>query len=237
MKQYTIVLLLAVCGVALAATGIDISRDTCNSIGGSGSVWSCLISNGISFAVVEAWNGGFGYGSNTAACVSGAWNAGFAHVDVYAFMCNQCNNDPKQSISTLVQDLQADSVQFGTLWMDVEQCSGCWSDTASSCNFVEEAVAQAQSMGITVGVYSSSYEWGATVGSSCTSLSNLPLWYAHYDGQANFNDAWAYQFGGWTSPSMKQYADSGPCTSVDVSWYPDDMQDHFASLSNRTKRA
>jgi hypothetical protein len=58
-----------------------------------------------------------------------------------------------------------------------------------------------------------------------------PLWYADWDGEQSFSDG-AYHFGGslsplgcthqlagWSSPAMKQYADSGPCTNVDVSWY------------------
>jgi len=59
-----------------------------------------------------------------------------------------------------------------------------------------------------------------TVGSSCTGLHGYPLWYAHYDGEANWNDAWAYHFGGWTVPAIKQFNDHGPCCDVDVNWYP-----------------
>jgi hypothetical protein len=45
----------------------------------------------------------------------------------------------------------------------------------------------ASNLGMSVGVYSSEYEWSATVGESCTSLNGYPLWYAHYDGDPSFD--------------------------------------------------
>lgn len=38
----------------------------------------------------------------------------------------------------------------------------------------------------------------------CTFFGHLPLWYAHYDHIANFSD-WT-EFGGWSVPTIKQYA-------------------------------
>ena len=35
----------------------------------------------------------------------------------------------------------------------------------------------------------------------------------------------AYNYGGWTSPAMKQYIDNGPCFDVDSDWYPDSFLD------------
>ena len=54
---------------------------------------------------------------------------------------------------------------------------------------------------------------------SCSSLGNVPLWYAHYDGVQNFNDF--KDFGGWTKPNIKQYqGDVTLCgAGVDYSWY------------------
>jgi hypothetical protein len=31
---------------------------------------------------------------------------------------------------------------------------------------------------------------------------------------------WLLVFSGWTSPAIKQYNDQGPCTGVDVNYYP-----------------
>lgn len=63
-----------------------------------------------------------------------------------------------------------------------------------------------------------------TVGQNTRGFPGLPLWYAHYDNVPSFSDSWAYEFGGWSSPAMKQYydSDSGPCgvSYIDVNWYP-----------------
>jgi len=52
-----------------------------------------------------------------------------------------------------------------------------------------------------------------------TRFSNLPLWYAHYDGSPSFSDF--VPFGGWGRPVMKQYqGTTGVCgTSIDLDFY------------------
>jgi len=159
-----------------------------------------------------------------------------AHVDVYIFMCPNCynNGDAASVVSTVFNSLSSQGVTYGMIWFDVEQCSGCWSDVNTNCGYMATAVNEATSLGAHVGMYSSEYEWGATVGTGCTSFSagGYPLWYAHYDGCQNFDDSWAYEFGGWTSPAMKQYADSGPgCMSVDADWYPDSFEATYRNIT------
>ena len=85
-----------------------------------------------------------------------------------------------------------------------------------------ELVNAVKARGKTPGIYASYYMWEEIMGSptACTGLGNVGLWYAHYDGVANFNDF--KPFGGWTKPNIKQY--SGTTTlcgaGVDLSWYP-----------------
>jgi len=218
---------------SLAAYGIDISLAQCED-GVTQAQWNSIVSQGHSFAIIEAWDGGFTYNSKIAQCVSNAWSGGMKHVDVYAFLCPNCqgNNPPTDAIERLVNNLRSQNVRFGTLWFDVEQCQGCWNDVSSNAGFLYSAVQKATSMGITVGIYSSSYEWGQTVG-SYSGLNKFPLWYAHYDGEPNFSDSSAYSFGGWSHPSMKQFADyCGNCDGVnaDSNWYPDNLFDNITII-------
>jgi hypothetical protein len=74
-----------------------------------------------------------------------------------------------------------------------------------------------------VGVYSSQYEWGQTMGSqsACTSVATgIDFWYANYNDVANFDDF--VQVGGWTSAVMKQYKGTTyDCTiGVDLDYRP-----------------
>jgi hypothetical protein len=47
-----------------------------------------------------------------------------------------------------------------------------WNDAGSNCQWIQTAVNEATSLGVNVGMYSSEYEWGATVG-SCKRLPSL----------------------------------------------------------------
>lgn len=68
------------------------------------------------------------------------------------------------------------STRYGKIWVDVEQCDGCWSgDLNYNCQFVKSIVDKLKSMGVSVGIYTSHYEWPTTVG-DCD-LSQYPLWW------------------------------------------------------------
>jgi len=185
------------------------------------SDWQCLANSGYNFAVIQAWSGGYGLNSDIGTCISNAYQAGFAHVDVYGFFCPNCdgNNPPNDAISQIVSAV--DGTGYGMLWVDVESCEGCWSeDGASNCDYVQSVVSAGQSAGATVAMYSSAYEWSITVGEGCSGMSNLALWYADYDDEENYNDFEA--FGGWSSPNIKQFSGDGTACGIDLDqdWYP-----------------
>ncbi len=39
--------------------------------------------------------------------------------------------------------------------------------------------------------------------SNCINHADVPLWYAHYDGNASFDDFINTAFGGWKKPNVK----------------------------------
>jgi hypothetical protein len=43
-------------------------------------------------------------------------------------MCPQCegNEDPQEVIETVLENLQSDGVSYSNIWLDIEQCDGCW---------------------------------------------------------------------------------------------------------------
>jgi hypothetical protein len=102
-----------------------------------------VVSQSHTFLIVQAWDGGYTFNSNLATCVNQAWAAGMSHIDVYGFFCPNCqgNYDPASAISSLVSSINSVGLSFGTatgqghigmLWIDVEQCSGCWNDVGVS---------------------------------------------------------------------------------------------------------
>ncbi|KAN0026133.1 hypothetical protein ACTFIV_007115 [Dictyostelium citrinum] len=198
---------------------IDFSSEI--SVGISDSQWSCLAESN-QRVIIQVWSGGDQYNSNISSVVAAAEQAGFENIDLYAFLCSECDgNYPASSaIQSLASSLKTDGINFNMLWIDVEQCDGCWGSEDDNANYVQEAVETAQGLGMFVGVYSSEGEWPQTVG-NLTALTSYPLWYAHYDDNPSFSDSSFYEFGGWTSPTMKQYVgNTNQCgVSVDLDFY------------------
>ena len=90
------------------------------------------------------------------------------------------------------------------LWIDIEGSSNYWnSETSKNIEFIQRIVNQCQRLGIKYGIYTSKRDW-TTITGGTRNFARAPLWYAHYDNDASFNDF--VPFGGWTRPSIKQYA-------------------------------
>ena len=95
------------------------------------------------------------------------------------------------------------------IWLDIESnpSDGCdWSgDIDANCGFLDELVKAVRNNGRVPGIYASRHFWQVIFGSpdNCAWFYDIPLWYAHYDGEDNYND-WV-PFGGWSRPAMKQY--------------------------------
>jgi len=141
------------------------------------------------------------------------------HVDVYMFPCvTSCGYSTAASqMQDFISQLSSNGVQFGTLWLDIE-IYDWFSDQGQNQGFFNALVGAAG--GQQLGVYTSQNNWCTIMGCSFSGGSSLPLWYADWDGIPDFSDFSPY--GGWSSPSMKQFADDGSFCGVsyDIDWYP-----------------
>eukprot|EP00744_Colponema_vietnamica_P006916 GILI01009994.1.p1 GENE.GILI01009994.1~~GILI01009994.1.p1 ORF type:complete len:219 (+),score=60.52 GILI01009994.1:46-702(+) len=206
----------AIIGVASATNGGDVSE-----LYGS-DTYSCCANNGWSFVIVRSYCSYGAVDSNAPGNLAAAQAGGITYTDIYHFPCYG-GVDPSQQIS---DDFNAvGQGNFGMMWIDIETnpSGGCgWSGSASdNCDFLSTMLSEGQSLGINMGVYSSAYMWSSIMG-GCTAGSDAgaALWYAHYDGNPSFDDFGG--FGGWSTPSIKQYGDSvGICgINADADWYP-----------------
>mmetsp|Transcript_6561 Transcript_6561/g.19919 ORF Transcript_6561/g.19919 Transcript_6561/m.19919 type:complete len:226 (+) Transcript_6561:78-755(+) len=197
-----------------ATSGVDVS-EACLPSG-----WSCLKSKGYDFAVVRAWRSNGAPDTNAPHTIYNAWDGGMAHVDVYLFPCTSCG-DPAGQMKSAIQYLQSYNCKWGTTWLDIEGPGQYWgSNQAANQQFFESMAQELESLGMTVGVYTSASQWEPIMGSSYTGGSRYPLWYAHYDNNPSFSDFQA--FGGWSSPAIKQYQGNvNLCgCGTDLNWYP-----------------
>lgn len=206
MAKIVLALLLIVVP-SLATLGVDVSQLT--------NVFSCLHSSGYTFAIVRGYQSSGNVDPNVVTNIKNARAGGMSDVDVYLFPCVPCGN-PAGQATALVNAIKGQN--YGMVWVDVETYA--WSSSLSANqNFITTLVNQLKSLGQHVGIYTSYYNWQSIVGLSWTGCSSLPLWYAHYDNNPSFSDFTA--FGGWSTPSIKQYkGDATVCgAGVDLNYY------------------
>lgn len=80
-------------------------------------------------------------------------------------------------------------------------------------------MSKALAYGERIGIYTSASQWEPIMGNWDGGRQH-PLWYAHYDDNPSFSDF--RPFGGWTRPSIKQFAGTTSLcrAGIDKNWYP-----------------
>ena len=210
--------IVALIGVAAGTTGVDFSTPL------TLKEFDCFKSNGIGFVIPRSWKSGGSFDTEAIGNIKNAHSAGIPRVDVYMFPCR--GKSATSQVASLVSELSGHN--YGHIWLDIETnpSSGCsWESHthATNCDYLGELVSAVRSHSKEPGIYASQYMWEQIFGSTtaCEKHTDVPLWYAHYDGVASFSDWESHKFGGWSKPSIKQY--KGTTTycgaGVDLSWY------------------
>eukprot|EP00040_Diaphanoeca_grandis_P039070 m.258091 g.258091 ORF g.258091 m.258091 type:complete len:242 (-) comp36094_c0_seq1:267-992(-) len=194
--------------------GVDVSEPY------GSAAFSCLHAANLRFAIVRCYESVGRVDPNCAGTVNNAHAGGMERVDAYMFPCPKCGNAAGQ-VGSLYNYFVANKVRVETVWLDIEGSQYWLGNAASNQAFYTDLVDACEKIGLKIGVYSSLNNWETIFGSrSFSKGSNHPLWYAHYDGVPEFSDF--SSFGGWGSPTFKQFSDAGSkCgVSYDISWGP-----------------
>lgn len=173
--------------------------------------WAELVGrHGLAYAVVRCHRSNGLLDANAPATILDAHAAGVPRVDVYHFPhWSPERGHAAAQVNASVNALRQAGAAFRCYWIDVELLdgapSGGWSgDPAKNARFLRELVEAAEALGLSVGIYSLASAWKALMGSDTSfGQGRYPLWYAHPDDHADFNDF--VPFGGWKQPSIKQY--------------------------------
>jgi GH25 family lysozyme M1 (1,4-beta-N-acetylmuramidase) len=214
IQNYLLIILLSI-GV-FAINGIDISQAT------STATYTCLKNLGYSFAIIRAYRSTGTLDPAASQNLQSARAAGLS-TEVYMFPCRGKN--ATSQVNELIAGISSNL--YSNIWIEVENnpspgCSWTGYDRTSNCNFVTEAINAIKAQGKYAGIFTSATNWQSIFGSSsaCPSVGSAPLWYAHYDHVQEFSDF--KPFGGWSAPSMKQFASGVPLCGADVdkNWYP-----------------
>lgn len=182
---------------------------------------TCLVSS-YSFMVARGYHSSGSVDTNVCTSIKHASSAGFTKRDTYLFPCPTCSKSAATQVQELVDYLNANCASQWSkrVWLDIEGSQYWTGDTTKNRNWYQSLVDACKSKA-KCGVYASASQWSAIFGSTSYKYGNdLPLWYAHYDGNANFDDF--SSFGGWSSPHAKQYAGTtSTCSaSVDKNYSP-----------------
>ena len=180
-----------------SSLGIDVSELT------SAAAFTCLRQKGYTFAVVRIYQSLGHVDANARQSIMNAKAGGMSVVDGYIFPCPKCGN-PAGQVKAAISNVHG--LGLGTVWLDIEGPQYWSSSPAQNVAFIHAMVAQAKSMGVRLGVYTSQSQWQPIAGDS-SEFSDLPLWYAHYNNRHDFSD-WT-PFAGWTKPVTHQYTGMG----------------------------
>jgi len=156
--------------------------------------WEVLKSKrAVTFGVARCYEGSGRVDPKADANLKAMASAGIERREVYHFPC--CRVGVAQFDSTATGN--------GVYWLDIE--TGDWPPSKAQCvDLIHAYVAAVESRVPRVGIYTSLYEWSLITGDS-SEFADLPLWYAHYDCRASFDDFRAAGPRGWKAPVRKQF--------------------------------
>ena len=187
---------------AMAATyGLDIS--TLHTV----SQMQCFVSNGFTFIIPRCYCSVGCMDDNCAQNVLNAKSGGMSRVDAYFFPCYSCGNVAGQ-VTSYWSSMTSQGIDVTRTWFDIE---GEWSSSYTTNQaFLMEMINQARYIGIVHGIYCNQYHWNLffSLDYIFPYHSETQIWYAHWNYQANYDYFDVMQFGGWTTPDMKQYQDT-----------------------------
>ena len=198
--------------------GIDVSQPL------SSSDASCMVDNGYGAVIIpRAFYSSGSPDKNACGSLEAGLKAGFKNAGVYMFPCPQCGSASAQ-FNSLTDYLNGCSAFKGKVWLDVEGSQYWLGDTTKNRNWYQDLVDSCTKSHFSCGVYSSLSQWEALFGSSDYQYgSNLPLWYAHYDGKPSFDDfeSGGLSFGGFKAYAKQYLGDQTLCSfGVDENYYP-----------------
>ena len=113
-------------------------------------------------------------------------------------------------IDELYTSLTNAGITIRSIWIQVTSPVNWSSSSTTNVNFISALISRAQFRGLTVGIYTSVYDWNQITNNWTGAGQNLLLWYWNVYGSgvngespANFGDFRA--FGPFTSPTVKQF--------------------------------
>eukprot|EP01106_Pelomyxa_sp_JSP_P018482 TRINITY_DN852_c0_g1_i1.p1 TRINITY_DN852_c0_g1~~TRINITY_DN852_c0_g1_i1.p1 ORF type:complete len:214 (+),score=24.79 TRINITY_DN852_c0_g1_i1:118-759(+) len=185
--------------IATAVTqqqGVDVS--TLYSV----STWSCLKSDGYTFAIPRGYRSVGAVDANITSNIKNAWAAGMSHVDTYFFPCPTCSKSAATQVDELYDALLG--LQVGNWWLDIEGTQYWTTSFTSNQVWFNQWVTRVEYWKIPFGIYTHKSEWEAIFGPGWTGGAAYQLWWTQWTGSCTYTTGFL-PFDGWTSAVLQQY--------------------------------
>jgi len=190
------------------------------------STYITALSEGFTRAIIRGFEEACSIGGevdpNFVTSYKNARAAGYIDIDTYWFPCNGSGNNCKSyatQISELGSTFTANSMDIGTIWIDLEQDSVCnnWNyGTSGNQAQAQSLITAIKDSGFNFGIYSTPGEWSTLFGSTNFILDDTaPLWFATFNNVETVTIG--TPFGGWTTAVGHQYTDVSASGLFDLS--------------------
>ncbi|WKX95977.1 hypothetical protein Q1695_012438 [Nippostrongylus brasiliensis] len=172
--------------------------------------FQCIKNNYYSVAFIRAY-APTGSGIVDAYACANIQNANSAGVGTEVYMTPQPSSSKTGAtqFDEMYNNLRNSNINVRSIWVQVTSPVNWYASSTTNINFLNSILSRASQYGLSVGIYTNSYEWSQITGGA--TITNAQLWYWNTNGAgvanespANYNDF--RSFGGWSSPSVKQFA-------------------------------
>ncbi|ETN71936.1 hypothetical protein NECAME_19099, partial [Necator americanus] len=153
-----------------------------------------------------------------------SWNIQNAHsaglgTEVYMTPLPYSTKTGAQQFDEMYGGLRNGNINVRSVWVQVNSSVAWYSNNTTNVNFLNSILSRARQYGLSIGIYTNMYDWNKITGGA--TVTNAMLWYSNVYGSGVTNESPAdysdfLSFGGWTTPSVKQFAQAETVCSVTV---------------------
>lgn len=126
-------------------------------------------------------------------------------VDAYVYL--YWDGNPAAQVQEAFDRVSGFPIQ--RMWLDLEQSAGGLGSNVINTQ-IQQALDTCRTHGVECGFYTGSGFWNDATGNT-SRWSDVPMWYAHYDGRTSLSDWPGEHFGAWLHPVARQFGDGPLC--------------------------
>lgn len=192
--------------LASYAFGVDLSVPV------STSQLQCIKQAGYAAVFVRAYNpaGQGSFDQNACNTIQNAYYAGLG-TEIYMTPQPSSSKQGYQQLDEVYQGLNNVGITVRSIWIQVTSPTNWPANANSNVNFINSIVSRARQYGMTVGIYTSYYDWNQITNGWSSIGNDVLLWYWNVlgggvNGETPASFADFRPFGCWTAASVKQFA-------------------------------